>query len=171
MRKYELRRSDRRTLGLEMTAEGHLIVRAPRGLSQERIDAFLAEKEDWIRAAEKKMASRRAAHPEPTEEERTALIQKALDILPGRVAYYARLLGVTPTGITVTGARTRWGSCSGKNRLCFSWRLMQYPPEAVDYVVVHELAHILHHDHSPAFYAVIESVMPDHMARRAMLRR
>lgn len=170
MREYELRRSDRRTLGLEMTAEGHLIVRAPRGLPKKRIDAFVTEKGDWIRAAEEKAAARRAAHPEPTEEERRALIRKAVDILPGRVAYYAPLLGVTPTGITITGARTRWGSCSGKNRLSFSWRLMRYPPEAIDYVVVHELAHIRHHDHSPAFYALIESVMPDHRARRALLR-
>ena len=170
-REYELRRSDRRTLALELTQEGNLIVRAPRRLSEARIRRFVAEKEDWIRAAEAKMAARREAHPEPTEAERQALIQKAREILPPKIAHYAALLGVQPTGVTVTGARTRWGSCSGKNRLSFSWRLMQFPEEAIDYVVVHELAHIRHHDHSPAFYALIESVMPDHRQRRALLKK
>lgn len=58
-----------------------------------------------------------------------------------------------------------------KNGLCFSWRLMQYPPEAVDYVVVHELAHIVHKNHGNAFYALIGSVLPDYPARRALLRK
>ena len=99
------------------------------------------------------------------------MIRRAKEILPPKVAHYAALLGVEPTGLTVTSARTRFGSCSGKNRLSFSWRLMDYPEEAIDYVVVHELCHIRHHDHSPAFYDLIASVMPDHKARRALLRK
>lgn len=170
-REYELRRSRRRTVGLELTRDGRLIVRAPLLLPESAVRRFVAEHEDWIRRAEARQAQRREAHPEPTEEQRKALIQKAKAILPGKVAHYAALLGVTPAGITVTSARTRFGSCSGANRLSFSWRLMEYPEEAIDYVVVHELAHIRHHDHSPAFYAVIESVMPDHRQRRALLRR
>ena len=117
------------------------------------------------------LAQRQAAHPEPTEEERKALIRRAREILPPKVAHYAALMGVRPAGITITSARTRFGSCSGKNRLSFSWRLMDYPEEAIDYVVFHELAHIRHHDHSPAFYDLIASVMPDHKARRALLRK
>ena len=170
-REFELRRSDRRTLALELTNDGRLIVRAPRRVSEAYIRRFVEEKEDWLRAAEEKLAARRAAHPEPTEEERKALIQKAREQLPSKVAYYGSLLGVEPAGITITSARTRWGSCSGKNRLSFSWRLMQYPEAAIDYVVVHELAHIRHHDHSPAFYALIESVLPDHKERRALLKK
>ena len=88
-----------------------------------------------------------------------------------RVDYWSDIMGLTPTGLKITSARTRFGSCSGKNSLCFSWRLMQYPREAIDYVVVHELAHIRHHDHSAAFYRFIASVMPDHEARRALLRQ
>ena len=79
-------------------------------------------------------------------------------------------MGVCPTGMRITGARTRFGSCSGKNSICFSWRLMAYPQEAVDYVVVHELAHILHKNHGPAFYQCIESVLPDWRQRRALLK-
>jgi len=74
-------------------------------------------------------------------------------------------MGVSPEGITVTGARTRFGSCSPKNRLCFSWRLMQYPEEAIDAVVVHELAHILHKNHGKQFYKAVENVLPDYRTR------
>ena len=95
---------------------------------------------------------------------------RAEKALPGRVAYYAALMGVEPAGVKITTARKRFGSCSGKNSLCFSCLLMLYPPEAVDCVVVHELAHIRHHDHSPAFYAFIDSVMPDYRRRERLLK-
>ena len=87
------------------------------------------------------------------------------------MAHWAQRMGVQPTGITVTAARTRFGSCSGKNRLSFSLYLMAYPETAIEYVVVHELAHIRHHDHSPAFYREVEAYLPDWRARRALLRR
>ena len=170
-REYEIRRSDRRTLGLEVTREGALLVRAPRRVSDAAIRRFVAEHEEWICSALARQAERAAAHPEPTDAQRQALIKKAKALLPGKVARYAALMGVSPTRITVTSARTRFGSCSGKNALSFSWRLMTYPEEAIDYVVVHELAHIRHHDHSKAFYDFIASVMPDHRERRALLRK
>ena len=90
--------------------------------------------------------------------------------LPPKVAHYAQMMGVQPTGMTITSARTRFGSCSGKNRICFSWRLMDYPEAAVDYVVVHELAHIVHKNHGPQFWALVGQYMPDYRARRALLR-
>jgi len=170
-RAYEIRRSDRRTLALELTREGVLLVRAPRSVSGKAIRRFVAEHEDWIRSAEARQAARREAHPEPTETERRELIAKAKAVLPGKVAEYAGKMGVRPTRVTITSARTRFGSCSAKNALSFSWRLMGYPEEAVDYVVVHELAHIRYHDHSKAFYEFIASVMPDHERRRALLRQ
>lgn len=77
----------------------------------------------------------------------------------------------SPAGITITAARTRFGSCSGKNRLSFSLYLMAYPEAAIEYVVVHELAHIRHHDHSPAFYREVEAYLPDWRARRASFAR
>ena len=113
---------------------------------------------------------RQANHPEPTSAEREACIRRATEELPGKVAHYGAVMGLHPTGITITGAKKRFGSCSGKNRICFSWRLMQYPEAAIDYVVVHELAHIRHKDHSRAFYACVEEVLPDWRERRKLLR-
>ena len=171
MTDYRIIRSARRTMAIELTREGEVLVRAPRLVPAVIIDRFVAEHEDWIANARQRQARRAAAHPEPTEEQRKAMIRRAKEILPPKVEHYAALLGVHPTGITVTSARTRFGSCSAKNALSFSWRLMDYPEEAIDYVVVHELAHIRHHDHSRAFYDFVASVMPDHQRRRGLLKK
>ena len=87
------------------------------------------------------------------------------------MAYYSERMGLYPTQVRITGARTRFGSCSSQGHICFSWRLMQYPPEAIDYVVVHELAHIIHKNHGPDFWALVGQYMPDYKRRRALLRK
>jgi len=167
---YELIRSDRRTVALEVTREGRVLVRAPRRMTQKDIDSFVAKHQDWLDTHLAKQKTWQAAHPEPTPQEQKVLVDKARSVLPEKVARYAAVMGLQPSGITITGARTRFGSCSPKNRLCFSWRLMAYPEEAVDYVVVHELAHIVHRNHGPEFHALVESILPDHRKRRAMLK-
>ena len=87
------------------------------------------------------------------------------------MAHYAAIMGVVPTGIKITSAKTRFGSCSSKNSLCFSLYLMAYPDRAIDYVVVHELAHIRQKNHSPAFYAEVAKVMPDYKERVKLLKQ
>lgn len=170
MVKIQLVRSRRKTISLEIQPDCTVLVRAPLGLPEEEIRQFVARHQGWLDTHLEQARARQARHPEPTEAEVRALVEKAKAILPGKVAHYAALMGVSPSGITITGARTRFGSCSPKNRLCFSWRLMAYPEEAVDYVVVHELAHIRHKDHSKAFHAFVASVLPDHLERRRLLR-
>ena len=167
---YTLIRSSRRTMALEITRDGRLLVRAPQRAPQAVIDRFVASHADWIAAHLEKQRQRAQAHPPLTEDELAALRQKARDILPGRVAHYAERMGVVPTGVKITGAKTRFGSCSAKNSLCFSLYLMAYPDAAIDYVVVHELAHIRHKNHSPAFYAEVARVMPDYRERRKLLK-
>ena len=167
---YTLIRAKRRTMSLQLDRDGNAVVRAPYGVKKEFIDRFVAEHEGWLTSAREKQQARHLAHPEPTDEERKALIARAKEYLPMRVDYWSGIMGLTPTGLKITSARTRFGSCSGKNSICFSWRLMQYPPEAIDYVVVHELAHIRYHNHSPAFYALIERYMPDWRERMKLLK-
>lgn len=169
MREYEIIRSNRRTMALEVR-DGRVLVRAPQRIPRTRIETFVREHEAWIEKSLAKQQARREAHPEPDEAQRAEYIRRAKALLPERVAYYANVMGLHPVGVTITGARTRFGSCSSKGRLCFSWRLMQYPAEAIDYVVVHELAHLVHRNHSPEFYALIERYMPDYKARRKLLR-
>lgn len=80
-------------------------------------------------------------------------------------------MGVSWEGLRVTGAKTRWGSCSAKGSVNFSWRLMAAPESCIDYVVVHELCHRLHFDHSPAFHAAVAAVFPDWKRRRDNLNQ
>lgn len=167
---YTTIRSSRKTLGLEVRRDGTVLVRAPLQLPQSRIDRFVQEHRQWILDAQSRQQARQAAHPEPDPEEILRLKSMANKLLPGKVAAFSKIMGLSPAGITVTSARTRFGSCSSANRLCFSWRLMQYPEAAIDYVVVHELAHIVHKNHSPAFYALVETYMPDYKQRRALLK-
>ncbi len=169
MRDYVLIRSSRRTMSLEVTRELTVQVRAPLRTPKKEIDRFVERHEAWICKHLEKQRLRALANPEPTEEEKKVLIARAKKELPEKVAHYAAIMGVQPTGITVTGASKRYGSCSAKNRLCFTWRLMRCPDEAIDSVVVHELAHIIHKNHGPRFYELILSVMPDYYERKKML--
>ena len=105
-----------------------------------------------------------------TAEQAQALREEALRVLPERVRHFAARMGVSPASVRVTAARTRFGSCSSQGHICFSWRLMQYPPEAIDYVVVHELAHLRYMNHGAEFYALIARYLPDWKARRALLQ-
>ena len=167
---YRLIRSKRKTLSIEINRQAELVVRAPMRMPQARIEAFLQEKAQWIAAHQQTMRQRMERHPEPDEQTEQILRRQAKELLPGLVERYAAQMGVQPTGITVTGARTRFGSCSPKNRLSFSFRLMGYPQAAVEYVVVHELAHIVHKNHGPDFYREIEKILPDWKTRRELLR-
>lgn len=83
---------------------------------------------------------------------------------------YAQKMGVTPTAVKINSAKTRWGSCSGKNSINFSWRLIMADERCVDYVVVHELAHIAQHNHSDKFWALVEQYFPDYKQQNKHLR-
>ena len=168
---YTLIRSRRRTVALEISREGRLIVRSPLWLTQREIDRFVASHADWVQSHLARQQARNDAHPPRSEEEIAALRRRARAELPPLVSLWAGRMGVEPAAVTVTSARTRFGSCSGKNRLSFSLYLMEYPPEAVEYVVVHELCHIRHHDHSAAFWQEVARYLPDYKARRQLLRQ
>jgi len=124
----------------------------------------------WIDKHLALQKSRRENHPEPSQEERDAFVRQAMELLPKKVACYSRIMNLYPSAVSITNAKKRFGSCSANNRICFSWRLMMYPDPAVDYVVVHELAHIRHKNHGKEFYDCIEKVLPDWRERRNLLK-
>ena len=170
MTEYEIVFSKRKTLALSVNHDGRVIVKAPLHTTKKKIEAFVDENSEWLQKAKKKVAERRVSLAEASPEEERLLRLYAKEILPRKVEYFSSLIGVMPTGITITGARTRFGSCSGKNRISFSFYLMRFPDEAIDYVVVHELCHILHHNHSKEFYKEIEKILPDYKKREKLLR-
>lgn len=94
----------------------------------------------------------------------------AREWLAMQCAHVGRVIGVAPASIGIRDPRTRWGSCSSSGAVSFSWRLMMAPARVAEYVVVHELAHLVHLDHSPAFWALVDRVRPDHRVESVWLR-
>lgn len=170
MYKYNLKRSNRKTISLEITKELEVLVRAPMKMPMWDIDRFVEDHEKWIEKNLDKMRARLEGHREPAEEEIARLKKSASEYLPGAVEYYSSVMGLKAAYVKITSAKTRFGSCGPNNGICFSWRLMRYPKQAVDYVVVHELAHIAYRNHGRLFYKCIEEVMPDYKERRKLLK-
>ncbi len=97
--------------------------------------------------------------------------EQARLFLTERVQYFANLYKFQYLQIKITSARTRWGSCSGRGTISFAWRLIMAPPEIIDYVVLHELAHTVHHNHSHEFWHLVQSMQPDYAAKRKWLKQ
>lgn len=95
--------------------------------------------------------------------------RQARRVLAERTAYYSDMTGLCPKSISITGARRRWGSCGPKNSLNFTWRLVMAPLFIIDYVVVHELAHIEFKDHSANFWKRVASILPEYKKSRDWL--
>lgn len=167
---YSIVYSKRRTISLCIREEG-LVVRAPFGTSRERIESVIASHKKWIDTHLEKYMQRREKISCLTDEQIALLQKKAKSILPLKVKHYADIMGLKYGRITITGAKTRFGSCSSKGNLSFSYLLMLYPEEAIDYVVVHELAHLKEMNHSSRFYKIIEEVLPDYKNRAKLLKK
>ncbi len=94
----------------------------------------------------------------------------ARELILDRLNFYKRQLGFIPSGMKITGALSRYGSCSGKNNLSFSWRLIMAPLNIIDYVIIHEICHIKEKNHGPHFWGLVESIIPDYKQRRKWLK-
>lgn len=161
----EIRRSRRRTLAVEIRPDGGLLVRAPMRASEEQIRRFLEHEKAWIeknRVRVMEKARREAPEQVLTPEQLQELADQAAAYIPGRVRYWAPKVGVEYGRITIRNQRTKWGSCSSKGNLNFNCLLMLTPREVIDSVVVHELCHRKHMDHSPAFYREVRRVYPEY---------
>ena len=163
---YTLIRSDRKSIGIQITADG-VVVRAPKRLSAAEIDRFVQSKRSWIEGHLSKIP---APQPKFTQEEIEALARKALTVIPDRVRHFAPIVGVTYGRITIRNQRSRWGSCSGKGSLNFNCLLMLTPSFCLDYVVIHELCHRKEMNHSPKFWAAVATVVPDYKLHKKWLK-
>ena len=152
---YQIIRSSRKTMSLEIKADGSVVVRAPLRLSEAKIQKRDAQKENVQKLS---------------ALERQHLQNKACVVIPRRVAYYAEKLGVSYGKITLRQQKTRWGSCAANGNLNFNWLLILAPPEVLDYVVVHELCHRREMNHSQAFWKEVEKILPDYRERQKWLK-
>ena len=166
-------RSSRKTLAVQIRADGTVIARAPLRMPKDRILCFLSEKASWIRMQQGKMQEREnmrqqaRIHLDAAQEKE--LRERAKSVLAQRTAYFARQIGVTYGRITVRDQKTRWGSCSQTGNLNFNFRLILAPLEVLDYVVVHELCHRRQMNHSAQFWQEVAQVLPDYRERKAWL--
>ncbi|MCL2109166.1 MAG: M48 family metallopeptidase [Oscillospiraceae bacterium] len=91
--------------------------------------------------------------------------------LTSRIINFAKLMNVAPIAVKINSAKTRWGSCSGRKSINFSWRLIMADDDVIDYVTVHELAHITEMNHSPRFWKIVENILPDYKNRQLKLKQ
>ena len=167
---YQWVRSNIKTTAIQINEKGDIIVRSPYSVSRRKVEQMLREKQDWIEKHQKAIKDRENSRREMTEQERREGIERAKQILPARIQYYAKIMGVTYGRITLREQKTRWGSCSSKGNLNFNWKLALMPDEILDYVVVHELAHRMEMNHSDKFWKIVENVLPDYRERRKWLK-
>ncbi len=167
-------RSARKSLGLEVRDANTVLARIPTRVSDRELKAFVENHRSWILEKTAVMAEReenRKSTPAPPPELLSKTDRMKIQLKIGkRVRHYCETMGVTVGYVTVKNQKTRWGSCSAKGNVNFNYQLAFLPEELLDYVVIHELAHRHHMDHSRAFWAEVEKYCPDYRERRAALK-
>lgn len=162
---YIIQKSRRRSISVSITADNKVLVKAPYGTSERTVQEFLAAKKIWITKHLEKQ-NREVERAESlgllTEDEVKKIKRKARKIIQERVGYWAEKIGVTYGRIAIRLQSSRWGSCAVNGNLNFNCLLVLMPPEVLDSVVVHELCHRRHMNHSKDFYAEIDRVFPDY---------
>lgn len=167
-------RSNRKTMAIQVNPDLTVMVRAPIGASFKEIERVLQEKESWIRNAINKFQEKKILYEDIkplSYDEIQELAEKAVEYIPGRVAYFSKQMGVNYGRITIRNQKTRWGSCSGKGNLNFNCLLMLMPPKVIDYVVVHELCHRKEMNHSKAFWHEVSKILPDYKKQVQWLKQ
>ena len=143
---------------------------APKRLSNKDAEKIIKKHEEWINKKLLEQQKRQEEKVELSEPEIARLKVEARAYFQAKIVMYSKIMNLKYGRITITSARTRFGSCSSKGNISFSYRLMLYPEAAREYVVVHELAHLREMNHSKKFYAIVENVLPDYKERRRMLK-
>lgn len=212
-------RSFRRTICIQINPEKGVIVRAPRFMSDSRIEKFLKEKQNWIEKTLKKVRQKTAKKPVfkfelgekfpylgslqslPVYKKDDVISwykSEALKFLRERTDFYTKILSeklrqpsakkftilyslfapnftpkisqITPLQIRIRSYRSRWGTCSAHNQITYNWRIIMAPIEVIDYLIIHELCHIVRKNHSKKFYSLVESLNPNYKQNRKWLK-
>lgn len=167
-------RSKRRSIGLQVKESGEVIARIPQKVPESVVKEFLEEHRSWIiekvTMMEKRENQADTTGATPVHDLSDAEIQAIKEKIVERVRYYGQIMDVTWGRITIRNQKTRWGSCSSKGNLNFNYQLYYLPDELLDYVVVHELAHRRHMNHSKEFWSEVEKYFPNYKECRKRLQ-
>lgn len=168
-----LTRKHIKNLNIRISPDGKEInASAPMYMSDARVAAFVREKRAWVDRAMQRAAQRPSARAESATPEELAQWRAVVQAcVPPLIEVWEPILGVKAGKLAYRNMKSRWGSCQpATGRICINIRLATYPPECLEYVVVHELCHLLVRGHGPDFYQLMSSVMPDWKQRRAKLK-
>ena len=170
---YQVIRSARKTMTLEVRRDGNVIVRAPLRTGLPRIKRFVNQKQEWVLGCLERTKEYREQKPlsaDLSESKRNVYIRKAKETITKRVSYFARLMGVSYRNITIREQKTRWGSCSiHSKKIRMNLQLAVESEECVEYVLVHELCHLLEPSHNQRFYDLMSHFLPDWRERKQKL--
>ncbi len=204
---YQLIRSKRKTLSLQINGNAELIVRAPNRLSVKKIEQFIDEKSNWIDKKSKSTLSNKSKKPDYIEGEKFLYLGSEYPLsvntahakglgfdgqifslnkggkveflawykaafkkiaLP-RLEYYAKNHQLSYNQVQLKSQKTLWGSCSGVNNINLNYLLIGAPISVIDYVIVHELCHSVHKNHSKNFWQLVFSILPNYKASKCWL--
>lgn len=166
---YKVIYSERKTVAISIE-NCEAVVKAPIGTDEETIRKIVLKHSQWIEKHMEQQKRKASMFKDLTEDDIKAIKKDAKRYFTVKTEYYAKIMGIDYGRITITSAQKRFGSCSSKGNISFSYRLMLYPEVAREYVIVHELAHRREMNHSKRFYDVIAKVMPDYKYRKRLLK-
>lgn len=169
---YWLVRKRVKNINMHVRPDGRVEVSAPERASLDEVCSLVASKRDWIERCRQRAASSPCRAAEEASAEEVAEWRKVVEAcVPALVAAWEPIVGVRAGKLAYRNMKSRWGSCQpSTGRICINVRLALYPPECLEYVVVHELCHLLVRGHGPDFHALMDGLMPDWRERRAKLR-
>ncbi|MCD2493344.1 M48 family metallopeptidase [Lacrimispora sp. NSJ-141] len=167
--------SKRKTVSLQVTADGSVILRAPEGCPEDILENFLKKKSAWVLSKLEETEQYRKLSDQKinkfTDGEKQTIREKAELYFRRKTEEYAEIMQVTYGRITIREQKTRWGSCSLAGNLNFNWRLMLAPEFIREYVIVHELAHRKEMNHSSRFYHEVSRIFPDYKTAVKWLKK
>ena len=161
--------SDRRSISLTVR-DGVLTVRAPYGTDKKTIEKLILKHEDWVIKNIAKSREKEQRFKNLSEKNIAQIKKEAKEYFEVKTKQFAEIMGLKYSRIKITSAKTRFGSGSSDKNICFSYRLMLYPQKARDYVIIHELCHLVYMNHSKKFYSLLEKYLPDYKERKRLLK-
>lgn len=147
-----------RSVSIRVGGDGQITLTYPTFYNKQKAIGFLEEKRDRILAIQERQQKKRESNPPASTYDQEALKAKAKEYLPRRIEEIAKQTKLSYNKVTVRTTRSKWGSCSGENNISLSIYLMILPPHLIDFVIIHELCHTVHHNHSPKFHALLNYI-------------
>lgn len=169
---FVFRRSARsKRLTISVRSDQTVVISRPRWVSERFARVFFEKHRTWVEQKLREVHSHKQTYtPHGSPAEYRAMKREAARLVASRLEYFNQSYGFVYHRISLRNPRTRWGSCSKKGNLNFSYKLLTLPPELADYIIVHELCHLKEFNHSKRFWELVSQTIPDYKNLRKQLR-